>query len=169
MQPEQAWLRVKGLQGVDAPRARLLQDLAAWRERRAIERNRPRGWILDDSVLREIVLRVPRTLQELTAIEDLPASVIKHCGADILECVRSARIPDPLPALDARVRPDPAKTALLRRLADLNQAIAAELSMSPEVLTTRRELELLADGRRDVPVLQGWRRGVVGERLLADL
>jgi ribonuclease D len=167
--PEQAWLRIKGLQGVDAARARLLQDLAAWRERRAVERNRPRGWILDESVLREIVLRVPRTMQELAAIADLPASVIKHCGADILEHVLAARIPDPPPALEARVRPDPAKTALLRRLADLNQAIAAELSMSPEVLTTRRELELLADGRRDVPVLQGWRRGVVGERLLADL
>jgi hypothetical protein len=41
--------------------------------------------------------------------------------------------------------------------------------MSSEVLTTRRELEQLADGRRDVPVLQGWRRSVVGDRLVAGL
>jgi hypothetical protein len=41
--------------------------------------------------------------------------------------------------------------------------------MSPEVLTTRRELEQLVDGRRDVSVLQGWRRSVVGERLVAGL
>jgi ribonuclease D len=169
IEPERAWLRVKGLHGLDAARARLLQNLAAWRERRAVERNRPRGWILEEGVLREIVLRVPRTPQELAGIAELPASVLKHCGADILECVQAARIPDPPPPLDPRARPDPAKTALLRRLADLNQSIAAELSMSPEVLTTRRELEQLADGRRDVPVLQGWRRNVVGERLLADI
>jgi ribonuclease D len=57
----------------------------------------------------------------------------------------------------------------VRKLADLNQAIALELAMSPEVLTTRRELEQLVDGRRDVPVLQGWRRTVVGDRLVAGL
>jgi ribonuclease D len=169
VEPERAWLRVKGLHGIDPARARLVRELAAWRERRAAERNRPRGWILDESVLREIVLRVPRTQQDLAAITDLPASVLKHCGADILECVQAAGIADPAPPLDPRARPDPAKTALVRKLADLNQSVAAELSMSPEVLTTRRELEQLADGRRDVPVLQGWRRVVVGERLVAGL
>jgi len=169
VEPGRAWLRVKGLHGIDAARACLLQELAAWRERRAAERNRPRGWILEEGLLREIVLRVPRTPQDLAAIADLPASVLKHCGAEILECVHAANIPDPPPPLDARARPDPAKTALVRRLTDLNQSIAAELSMSPEVLTTRRELEQLADGRRDVPVLQGWRRSVVGERLVAGL
>lgn len=167
VEPERAWLRVKGLHGIDPARTRLVQELAAWRERRAVARNRPRGWILEEGVLREIVLRVPRTAEHLAAIADLPASVLKHCGADILECVSVACIPDPPPALAPRMRPDPAKTALVRRLADLNQSIATELSMSPEVLTTRRELEQLADGRRDTPVLQGWRRNVVGERLIA--
>ena len=167
--PQAAWLRVKGLHGLDAARARLLQELAAWRERRAIDRNRPRGWILDEGALREIVLRVPRTHAQLAAIADLPASTLKHCGEEILACVQAADIPDPPPPLDPRVRPDPARTALVRKLADVNHAIAVELGMSPEVLTTRRELEQLADGRRDVPVLQGWRRSVVGDRLVAGL
>jgi len=167
--PQQAWLRVKGLHGLDAARARLLQELAAWRERRAIERNRPRGWILEEAVLREIVLRVPRTHAELAGIADLPASTLKHCGEEILACVEAAGVPDPPPPLDPRVRPDPARTALVRKLADLNQSIALELALSPEVLTTRRELEQLVDGRRDVPVLQGWRRSVVGDRLVAGL
>jgi ribonuclease D len=169
VEPEQAWLRVKGLHGLDAARARLLKQLAAWRERRAIERNRPRGWILEEGILREIVLRVPRTPEALAAIADLPPSLFKNCGAEILACVEAAHIPDPAPPLDPRARPDPARTALVRKLADLNQSIALELAMSPEVLTTRRELEQLADGRRDVSVLQGWRRSVVGERLVAGL
>jgi ribonuclease D len=167
--PQAAWLRVKGLHGLDASRARLLQELAAWRERRAIDRNRPRGWILDEGALREIVLRVPRTHAQLAGINDLPASTLKHCGEAILACVQAADIPDPPPPLDPRVRPDPARSALVRKLADINHAIALELGMSSEVLTTRRELEQLADGRRDVPVLQGWRRSVVGDRLVAGL
>jgi hypothetical protein len=37
------------------------------------------------------------------------------------------------------------------------------------VLATRRELEKLAAGRKDVNVLRGWRASVVGNRLLSAL
>jgi len=47
--------------------------------------------------------------------------------------------------------------------------VAAELNLVPEVLATRRDLEQLADGRRDGAVLRGWRRAMLGERLLAAL
>ncbi len=168
-EPEQAWLRVKGLRGLDPGRVRLARALAAWRERRAAERNRPRGWILEDGALRDIVVRLPRSTDALASIEGLPPNLIKHCGEEILGCVRAAEIPDPAPVVETRQRPDPAKTALLRHLAALNQSIAGELGLSPEVLATRRDLEQLADGRRDVAVLRGWRRSVMGERMLAAL
>ena len=168
-EPEQAWQRVKGLRGLDDQRQRLAQELAAWRERRAMERNRPRGWILDDSALREIVLQVPRSLQALSSIEEVPAGVVKHCGDELLACVRAADVQDPPPALQGRLRPDPLKTALVKKLGTLNQAVAAELGLSPEILATRRDLEQLADGRLDVAVLKGWRRGVIGDRMLAAL
>ncbi len=167
--PAEAWLRIKGLRSLDPARERLAQLLAAWRERRASERNRPRGWILEDAALREIVMQVPRSLEALAAIPDFPAGVLKHCGTELLDCIRSAGIPDPPPPLNIRTRPDPMKTALVKKLAALNQTIAAELGLSPEVLATRRDLELLADGHRDVGVLRGWRREIVGDRMLAAL
>jgi ribonuclease D len=167
--PEDAWLRVKGLRSLDPARERLAQSLAAWRERRASERNRPRGWILDDAVLRDVVMVVPRTLEAFAAIPEFPAGVLKHCGAELLECIRGADVPDPAPPINTRTRPDPLKTALVKKLSSLNQTIAADLGLSPEVLATRRDLELLADGRRDVGVLRGWRRDVVGDRMLAAL
>jgi ribonuclease D len=167
--PQDAWLRIKGLRSLDPARERLAQSLAAWRERRAMERNRPRGWILDDAALRDIVVQVPRSVEALAAIPELPAGVLKHCGAELLECIRAADVPHPAPPINTRMRPDPAKTALVKKLGALNQAIAAELGLSPEVLATRRDLELLADGGRDVGVLRGWRRDVVGDRMLAAL
>jgi ribonuclease D len=167
--PEDAWLRVKGLRSLDPARERLAQSLAAWRERRANERNRPRGWILDDAALRDIVMQVPRSLDALAAIPEFPAGVLKHCGDELLECIQAAAVPDPAPPINTRARPDPAKTALVKKLAALNQTLAAGLGLSPEVLATRRDLELLVDGRRDIGVLRGWRREVVGNRMLAAL
>jgi ribonuclease D len=167
--PADAWLRVKGLRSLDPARERLAQLLAAWREHRAIERNRPRGWILDDAALRDIVMQVPRSLDALAAIPEFPPGVLKHCGAELLECIQAAAVPDPAPPINTRTRPDPAKTALVKKLSALNQTLAADLGLSPEVLATRRDLELLVDGRRDVGVLRGWRREVVGNRMLAAL
>jgi len=167
--PEDAWLRLKGLRPLDPARERLARALAAWRERAALEHNRPRGWILDDAVLREIVLQVPRTLTALAAITAMPAGLVKRRGAELLECVERAQVPQPSPALPGRPRQDPVKTALVRKLSSISQATARELNLVPEVLATRRDLEQLAEGRRDSVLLTGWRRAVLGERLLAAL
>jgi ribonuclease D len=167
--PEAAWQRLKGLRGLDAGRMRLARSLAAWRERRAMERNRPRGWILDDAVLRDIVMRVPRTVEQLQGIPEMAPGVVKHCAEDILAMVREADIPNPPPPIAVRPRPTPEHTALIKKLGALNQSIAQTLGLSPEVLATRRDIEQLAEGGRDVAVLQGWRRAIIGEPLLAAL
>ena len=167
--PDEAWQRLRGLRGLDPGRERLTRALAAWRERRALEHDRPRGWILEDGALREIVLRVPRSAAQLAAIPELPAAVVKHSGAELLACVAAAGIPDPAPPAPGRPQSDPQRNALVRKLGAISQAAAAELDLVPEVLATRRDLEQLADGRRDGAVLRGWRRAVVGERLLAAL
>ena len=167
--PEEAWLRVRSLKGLDPDRSRLAQRLAAWRERRADERNRPRGWILDDAVLRDIVVRVPRTLEELAALPDMQPGFIKHNGNEILGLISAAALPAVLPRINPRGAPDPHRTALVKKLSSVHQSVATELNLPPEILATRRDLEQLADGRQDGAVLVGWRREVIGERLLAAL
>ena len=167
--PEQAWRRLKGLGNLDEGRMRLARALASWRERSAIEHNRPRGWILDEAVLREIVLQVPRTEASLEAIPDMPPGLAKRRGAELLACVMAAQIPEPPPPPPARARPDPLRSALVKKLAGITQAVAVELAVAPEVLATRRDLEQLAEGAREGVVLRGWRRPLLGERLLAAL
>jgi ribonuclease D len=169
IEPEAAWLRIRGLRDLDPGRARLARALGAWRERNAIEHDRPRGWILDDAVLREIVMQVPRTLESLAQLPEMPAGLVKRRGAELLACVAAAQVSDPPPAAPGRARPDPAKAALVKKLSAVSQAVATELNLVPEVLATRRDLEQLADGRRDGALLNGWRRAILGERLLAAL
>jgi ribonuclease D len=167
--PEEAWKKVKGLPALDEARQKLAQALAAWRERRAIDRNRPRGWILDDAALREIVLRLPRSLEALGTLAEMQESVVRKCGEELLALVREAGIADPPPPLPRRERPEPALLNTVRRLADIASTVAGELQIGPEVLATRRELERLAAGRQDVSLLRGWRADVIGKKLLSAL
>jgi ribonuclease D len=167
--PEEAWKKIKGLPALDPQRQQLAKELAAWRERRAVERNRPRGWILDDVSLREIVVRLPRSSDALLALPEMQESVVRKCGEELLAIVREASIDDPAPPLPRRERPDPAQLALVKRLADIASEVAKGLEINAEVLATRRELEKLAAGKRDVSLLRGWRKDVVGEKLLAAL
>jgi ribonuclease D len=167
--PQQAWLRIKGFMELDPARQRLARALAAWREQRAISADRPRNWILPDAALRDIVQRVPRTLAELEAAAVLPEGILNHSGAQILAVIQGENLPARLEPLPQRRRPDPAVTEAVRKLTQLAQQIGRELGMAPELLATRREMERLVHGARDGAPLTGWRRGVIGERLLGAL
>jgi ribonuclease D len=167
--PSQAWRRFKGFAELDPDRQRLAVALAAWREQRAVNADRPRNWILSDASLRDIVQRVPRTLAELASTTELSDGTLNHSGPQLLSIIEAARLPARLAPLPPRRRPDPDTTAAIRKLSQVVQQIGRELEMAPEILATRREIERLVAGTRDGAVLQGWRREVVGERLLGAL
>lgn len=165
--PEKAVERLRWTAELDPDRARLAQRLAAWRERRASDKDRPRSWILDDSALRTLVIRAPRTALELDSIEDLTPGFRERSGAMILEVIAAAELPQRLPPPGQRARPDAALQARVKDLAGLVQKKAVELDLAPELLCTRRELESIARGETTADVLKGWRRDVIGNELLA--
>jgi ribonuclease D len=165
----QAWQRFKGFGELDESRQRLAMALSAWREQRAVESNRPRGWILTDPSLRDIVMQVPRTEAALERIQELPEGIRRNSGAQLLKLVADAQVPSPPPPLPQRRRPDPTHLALVAKLGDTLRSVATQLGLAPEVLATRRELEKLASGGLDGPSQTGWRREVVGRALLAAL
>jgi ribonuclease D len=70
---------------------------------------------------------------------------------------------------DGPGRPGPDELRRVKSLQERLQAIARDLDIQPEVLATRRELAALVRGARELPLLTGWRRSVVGEPLLAAL
>jgi len=167
--PEESWRRLKGIAELDPARQSLARALAAWRERRAISSDRPRNWILPDTALRDIVLRVPRTAAQLALIAELPEGIRNNSGADILALIEAQQLPAALPPLPRRQRPEAAETELLQKLSQLTQQTGRELGLAPEILATRRDMQRLVNGARDGGPLSGWRRAVIGERLLQAL
>jgi ribonuclease D len=165
--PDRAHERLKGLQDLDADRQRLGQLLAAWRERRAADRNRPRSWILEDAGLRALIAVAPRDEAGLRSLPELTPGFIDHSGAEILQVIESAGLPAQLPPLPGRTRPDPAFNDGVKKLGGVLRDVSQALGLAPELLATRRDLEVIARGVEDALPLKGWRRSVVGEALLA--
>lgn len=165
--PEKAYERLRWNSELDPDRARLLQRLAAWRERRAMAKDRPRSWILDDGALRALTLAAPRTPADLARIAELSPGFVEHSGAVILREIDAAGLPARLPPPAPRTRPDPELQARVKRLASIVQKRAAELGLAAEILATRKDLESIARGARNADVLSGWRLAAVGQELLA--
>ncbi|RYG65180.1 ribonuclease D, partial [bacterium] len=155
--PERAWERLKGVAELDPWRRSLARAVAAWRERRASDRDRPRSWILPDTAVRGIVLRVPRSPADLVALEDVTPGFVENSGAEVLSLIEQLAPPSPLPPLPGRPRPDPELATVVKRLGEAVRTAANELHVSPELLATRRDLEAIARGRGDVAPLIGWR------------
>ena len=78
-------------------------------------------------------------------------------------------MPHPAAPLPQRRRPEPAWLDKVARLADVTRRVSTQLALAPEILATRRDLERLADGQLDGPVLSGWRRAAIGAELLQAL
>jgi ribonuclease D len=167
--PDQAWLRIRAFADLDPDRQRLARALAAWREQRAINSNRPRGWIVPDAALRDIVFQVPRDKAALERLSELPEGIRENSGAQLLELIHAAAVPQPVAPLPQRRRPDPEQLDKVQRLTDITRRVSNELGLAPELLATRRDMERLAGGQRDGAPLHGWRRAAIGAELLKAL
>ena len=167
--PELAWQRLKRL-GRLRPRARsAAQRLSTWRENRAQLCNRPRQWILKDEVLMDIAQRLPRDTHTLQRIRGLPDKVVKDHSEAILGMVAEA-LTDPDPVVPAEERTlSSAQEAIADLLSALLRMRADEAEVTPALIAGRKEIERLVQGERDLPVLTGWRRRLVGHELEAAL
>jgi ribonuclease D len=170
--PALAWRRLKGLNRLRPEEQSAARALADWRERRAIESDKPRGWILTDEALYALATREPVSIEALESIAALPPGVIRKRGDELLDLLRAARADESGVPLATPKRPEPEQMALAARLLQVVRDVAAELEVGAEVLATRKDVEAIAFGSGppdDSPLMRGWRRDVVGEKLLAAL
>jgi ribonuclease D len=165
--PENAWLRVKGANKLSGAALSILQALAAWREEKAQRLDRPRGWLLRDDVLLDIARHRPGTPQALGKIRGLHENTVRKHGDELLALVGQAADtkPAPFPARKLRQRLTPAQDAAVDVMQAVVRLVGEENGINPAVLANRNQLEQLLMGNADVPILQGWRKQLAGERL----
>lgn len=156
-----------------------LQKLAAWRERRARSRNKPRSWIVKDQALFAMAQGLVGSKAELARIPDIGDNFIRYEGEQVLALIEEARqlpeaeCPLPLP------RPfTQGQKNRLRKAREVVEAKAAELGVAPEFLGRKRTLHALfhaleaggepGDGQLPAELL-GWREPILLNELIGVL
>jgi len=159
--PEDAWKRLKLPSRNPAVLGRL-KAVAAWRETEARSKNLPRGRIVKDDTLNEIVLHPPKTQDDLARIRGLSAGwKTNDIGARLIAAIEKARPleADEMPDREPR-RPGLTKDAAL--VSDLLKLLlkirAKETGVAARLIARSDDLEALAAGvRKNLSILSGWR------------
>lgn len=166
--PEDAWQRLPGIAYMPVPTQSRARKLATWREMQARNLDRPRQWILADKVLLGMAETNPRDQAALDKVPNLPARVARKQGRALLEVLRQANDDVARARVDfsRQTKPRAPDHKVLKQLAQIVSSTADELGISAELLATRRDLAAILRGERGVRQLSGWRKSVVGDRLL---
>ncbi|QDH15411.1 ribonuclease D [Oecophyllibacter saccharovorans] len=153
----------------------VLRELAAWREGAAQKLDLPRQRVIRDESLLEIAAVRPATIAGLTRIRGVNASFAEGAlGAEVLAAVvQGEQVPEQeLPVAPGKKKAERPKAPA--GVVGLLKVLLAERCEShrvaPKLLASAEELERLAAGERDLPLLRGWRADVFGreaEELLA--
>jgi len=167
LDPREQWRRVKRASSLDRRGLAVLREIAAWRELEAQHRDIPKRWLLSDESLVEVARRTPVDEAALMAIRGVNDKVMTRDGATLLQAVAAGiAVPeDDCPRLERHRRPGRAAAQIADLMGVLVRLRAHEHSVAPSLLASHDDLERLAAGDGDSPLLTGWRRTLVGEEL----
>lgn len=168
--PEDAWKRLKLPSRNPAVLGRL-KALAAWRETEARSKNLPRGRIIKDDTLNEIVLHPPKNQDDLGRVRGLSAGWRNNdIGARLISAIANAKPLDgeEMPDREPR-RPGLTKDAAL--VSDLLKLLlkirSKETGVAARLIARSDDLEALAAGvRKNLSILSGWRYEQFGKDAL---
>jgi len=175
--PEEAYLRVRGRGSLRPRGLAVLRELAAWREETARARNKPRVSIARDEALVELARRAPTAASALRGLRAVRSREVERSAAEVVERVNAALArpkeewPQPPPTVQG---PTPA-AGVVELLQAVVRENAEQQSIASSMLATQAELQQLAschmesNGIDDLRLMQGWRRSIVGEDLIAVL
>ena len=167
--PQTAWKRIRN-PGRNAQVLGRLKALAAWRENEAQHKNLPKGRIVRDETLVDIAGHPPKSQPDLGKVRGLSAAWKDNdIGKRMMKAIAEAEpLPkDEIPVKAKRGAPLGKEGALVADLLKLLLKIRSrEIDIASRLLTRSDELEALAAGVRQLPVLEGWRYDVFGRDAL---
>lgn len=165
--PRGIWRRVKGHGKLRPAQLAVLRELAAWREQRARERDKPRGWLVKDEVLVELARLQPEAVEDMLRLRGVDERFAQRHGDTVLALIADGKA---VPAEDRPrlpPKPDPALEPMVDVLMAITRDAAARHQVALSMLANRDALRKLAAGDHDLRLLRGWRKQLVGEQLLA--
>ncbi len=166
--PGESWKRVSGHGRLRPQQLAVLQQLASWREQRARQLDKPRKWILSDDVLLNLAQRMPDNPDKLAGIRGMPEAVVRDFGSELIDRIQRARaLPkSEWPTPKTHFAPTRDQELLIDSLMLYVKYLAFNNQITPTTLASRKEVERLVRGERELNLLKGWRSHIAGQSLL---
>jgi len=167
VEPAESWMKIGGASRLNQPSLVALQALAQWRELEADRRNMAKGFVIKNPELLALADTAPKSISELSSINDLHHRTIDRYGEKLLRIISGA--------LQSDTKIQPLATISLQQkqlLADMKKRVsnkAEELQVEPALLASRRELEnlILTDAEEPLPErFMGWRKDIITNELI---
>lgn len=165
LHPERAWLRLK-TRSRDRRYLAVLKALATWREEESQRRDLPRNRVLRDEQLYDIAQRAPRSVGELAHTRGLNDDFARgRLGKGILAAIEAAleQPQDEWPNLPKEQVQVDAPGPIADLLKMLLKVKCDGAGVAPKLVANSVEIERLAAGEDDSPLLHGWRYEVFGK------
>lgn len=153
----------------------VLKELAAWREKRAIQHNVPRQNIMKDDMLLNIASLAPKTTEEMAKVRNIRNDIVKgKLGTEILAAVRQGLempMTRELKKIDKerRIHIPSNAVALIEVLKLLLKIKSEQYGVVARLIASDSDLRDIACGKNDKTnkALQDWRYEIFGKDALA--
>ena len=139
-----------------------LRRLLRWRDARAIEKNKPKRWILDNDVAFALAKQPFERIEQLEAVLARYPKSPKNASRQLFALLEKPFDAEEL-AAPLACEPDARQKARLKALQQAVADKAGELELPEGLLCSRRHLEYLLDTGQWPPALSGWRRQLLEE------
>ena len=163
------WKKVKGHQRLHGQQLAILQSIACWREELAQQRDRPRRKILSDDALIDIARQKTKTAEEILSLRSITQSRLNRNDAEILasKVDSGLKIDKQLwPSLPKKHKLSFNEDAIVDGLTAILKIVSHQHKINHSILAPRKQLEALARGERNLPLLSGWRKQHGGQTLI---
>lgn len=159
------WKKIKSANRLTGKRLSIVQELADWRETRAINKNIPRKRAMSDDVIVDIANQQPANISELREIRQLNSRLQEQDLKQILNCIETGanKPEDEWPRFARSKKPSTQQSAVVDILSAIVQLKASENSISPAFICSKKDLVKLVCGETDSNLYQGWRKMLVGD------
>ena len=164
------WKRVKGISRLNGIELSVCLSVSQWREQLAIQKDLTRRKVIPDDLLIQIATSQPGNFAALNNTGQLARMLNQEELESLQDAVQQGlNRPEAEWPSHGRYIPGADEKSLIKKLLGLLSKQAEEYGIAPSVLCSRKEIEQLVDGNREIRVLHGWRFECIGRELLETL
>jgi ribonuclease D len=165
-EPANAWKRIKFLSSNKITMS-VFKEIAQIREELAKSLNVPRNKIMRDEIIIKLAKNPPKDLTELDKLRGMNLKYMNSSHKTlILKSIETGKKNNNTDWLNNNVKNNNVSKAVIDILKIILLSCAEKYNISPLLIANREDIKHIAQGKKDVKALKGWRYEIFGSSAL---